>query len=158
MKRFHGMLLALLCACGAEPPGALGVVVRLGQVASDVKSFEVFVVSERVLGKTGEEACIEYFANTLPNFTAVTKGTFSFDAAAPAAVDLKIPPGKDYVVLIQGWNVDPPPTEAQPEPAASIVALGCLSQVSIAAAQTTTAKVPVCLLRPGMDAVCPPSP
>lgn len=148
MKRW---LLLLLAACG-EPPDAVGVSLQLPQAVSDIRSFEVFVAAERTLGVTGAEACSQFFADTLPNFTSVASAQYSFDPSASGTRNLSVPPGGGYVVFVQGWNVD---ITAGDDPAKRVVALGCVSGVSVVAKRNTDFEVKVCLLRPPMDPLCP---
>jgi hypothetical protein len=145
-------LACALSACGV--PEAMLVTVELPQQASDIQSVEVFAVRASKLNLSGTDACDAYFKDSLGEFVSDASAVYSFSSASPQASDLKVAPGKGYVVFARGWNAD---LKANPDVEPKrVIALGCVSDVTVSANRVTPFDIKMCLLQgPTADPLCP---
>ena len=152
MKLTNALGFVALAACGSAGE-AMVVNVEMPLAASDVKSIEIFAVRANKLAIAGQDACAKFFKDELENFTSDASTIVSFDAAAGQTSDLRAPPGVGYVVFARGWNVD---LVATPDAPKQVRALGCVSDVKVAANKATSFDIKMCLVEGlGSDPICP---
>lgn len=146
MKR---MLLALfVMSCGGDTVGVQAAFV-LPQAfrASEIKSYELYVVPASELADSGARTCEKFFANELGAIEnkggAYGKSAFDSTTGDSSTLDIKVRPGKGYVVLAQGWNVD---LVANPNASpAQVIAVGCVPDVVVNGSKTTSFTLALCV-------------
>lgn len=160
MRRGLWLALLALAGCGgveADERLVTPVYVQQGFVASDIKTFEVYVVTAASLGADLDQACAKFFDDTLGEIAPAQFARFAFDAAVPetrSRILDAVPKDERYTVFVQGWNVD---REAQPDaPDRRVVALGCAPNVPVLPGKRTSVTMRICLLQEdGSEPVCP---
>ena len=161
------LLLLSLSACAAEPLGvSANFILPQAFRSAEIRSLELFVVARSALPDNGERVCEKFFADELQQaIKASGSESVSFDLAngTTTSVDIKVPPGNDYALLAQGWNVDIV-TNPSAEPR-TVIAVGCIAKFGVAGSQTTPLSLALCVCEtpaPGstgsacLNATCPP--
>ena len=136
-----------LVGCGGDHVGvSANFVLPQAFRSSDIKSYEIYVVTKASLPDNGAQVCEKFFADEIPELPATSGHTITaFDSTGgvSSTTAIKVPPGQGYVVLAQGWNVD---LAADPNAASRrVIAVGCVPNVVIRGSQTTDVTLALCV-------------
>jgi hypothetical protein len=138
----------MLLRCGGDAV-AVNATFVLPQAftSAQIKSFEIFVIPASELHDDGPTTCQKFFDDQLGPIANTTGGykLSSFDASmgSTSTVDIKVRPGKGYVVLAQGWDVDlvasPDATPKQ------VIAVGCVPDVTVVGSKVSEFTLGLCV-------------
>jgi hypothetical protein len=143
----YGLLFLILTACAEAPVGvSADFILPQAFRSAEIRSIELFVVPRSALPDSGDRVCERFFADELQEtIKASGSAQVSFDLAngVTTSLDIKVPPGNDYALLAQGWNVD---IVAEPNVTPrTVIAVGCIAKFGVAGSQTTPLSLALCV-------------